>query len=339
MHDKKVTRIAVFDIIKLFAIFLVIWGHCLLHLQNYQYDIWDNPLYRWISSFHMPLFMMISGFFSAKIRTGLKEYIQNKFYHLIFPSLTFGILFVVSWHFICGGGIFKPYILCYWFLKSAFICSLLYYFAEKVRPKLLGYLLTVTLSIGFYLYMVNLMYIPFLTGVWLFRHKENIKKHSLSLSLCALILYLYLFTNWNFQMASMPLFRAYMYLNSDTIHEIWYPLYCYIYKIIMGLSGSIFIITLFIELAKWIPTNRIGKLLGSWGMLTLGIYLWQAIILEHIMMKTIDLSQLDYTIFNYIVSPLLSLIILVVCVGLTKLLKANTWTNYIFLGNKPSNNK
>ena len=74
-------------------------------------------------------------------------------------------------------------------------------------------------------------------------------------------------------------------------------------------------------------------------MLTLGIYLWQAIILEHIMMKTIDLSQLDYTIFNYIVSPLLSLIILMVCVGLTKLLKANTWTNYIFLGNKPSNNK
>lgn len=105
-NGKNSSRIKVFDIIKLFAIFLVIWGHVILHLQNYQFDKWDNPLYRWICSFHMPLFMMISGFFSSKIKLGFKDFTINKFRHLILPSMTFGIIFILSWHFVCGGGDF-----------------------------------------------------------------------------------------------------------------------------------------------------------------------------------------------------------------------------------------
>lgn len=63
-----------FDAIKLFAIYLVIWGHCILHLQGYKFDQWQNPIYRLICSFHMPLFMTISGYFAQNIfRRGLIE--------------------------------------------------------------------------------------------------------------------------------------------------------------------------------------------------------------------------------------------------------------------------
>ncbi len=102
----KQPRILVFDIIKLFAIFLVVWGHCIMHLQGYKYDSWANPLYRWIYSFHMPLFMMISGFFSARADGSFIKFTAKKFRQLILPSLVFGVIFALSWHFVAGGGYF-----------------------------------------------------------------------------------------------------------------------------------------------------------------------------------------------------------------------------------------
>lgn len=57
-------RIVAFDIIKLIAIYLVIVGHCTQHLlSSFEYE---EPVYLFIYSFHMPLFMFLSGFFSCK---------------------------------------------------------------------------------------------------------------------------------------------------------------------------------------------------------------------------------------------------------------------------------
>lgn len=330
-RSKQHQRIIVFDIIKLFAIFLVIWGHCILHLQNHQYNVWGNPLYRWIASFHMPLFMMISGFFSSKT-LGIREFAQKKFHQLILPSLTFGVLFVLSWHFVCGGGVLKPYILCYWFLKSAFICSLLYFMAEKFQNRIVGYIITIGISLWCFLYFVNLMYIPFLVGVGLYQHKNRFIRNSLPILLFTGTGFLSMFFYWDYTMASMPLLRLYRYLNPVVWPQLGYHSYCYAYKVVMGILGSVFIITTFIQLAKYLPSNRIGRLFGKWGTMTLGIYLWQAIILEHFMMRTIDLSKLDWNIFNYCVTPLLSVGVMVICILLTKPLRYNRWTTYLFLG-------
>ena len=56
-------RLRSFDILKLFAIFLVLWGHCIQYFLSSKPV--DEPLYRTIYAFHMPLFMMISGYFAA----------------------------------------------------------------------------------------------------------------------------------------------------------------------------------------------------------------------------------------------------------------------------------
>ena len=63
MKDNN-TRLVYFDMLKLFAIFLVIVGHCAQYLLSSS--PYDEPLYVYIYSFHMPLFMIISGFFSFK---------------------------------------------------------------------------------------------------------------------------------------------------------------------------------------------------------------------------------------------------------------------------------
>ena len=63
-------RIIAFDLIKLFAIFLVIEGHCTQHLlSSFEYD---EPVYVYIYSFHMPLFMFLSGYFSFKKNIDIK---------------------------------------------------------------------------------------------------------------------------------------------------------------------------------------------------------------------------------------------------------------------------
>ena len=62
INTNNVARNKAFDVLKLFAIFLVVWGHCIQNLHSG--DFYSEPVYKIIYSFHMPLFMVISGFFS-----------------------------------------------------------------------------------------------------------------------------------------------------------------------------------------------------------------------------------------------------------------------------------
>lgn len=66
------TRIAAWDLLKLFAIFLVVYGHCMQHLL--EVDTRYNPMFLWITSFHMPLFMTLSGLFARNsFRASFKD--------------------------------------------------------------------------------------------------------------------------------------------------------------------------------------------------------------------------------------------------------------------------
>lgn len=44
------------------AIFLMLWGHCIQVFIPVGVDFFENPVFRFIYSFHMPLFMLISGY-------------------------------------------------------------------------------------------------------------------------------------------------------------------------------------------------------------------------------------------------------------------------------------
>jgi len=68
------------DLSRGFAIFLVIWGHVIQQGLYGVTDVTENLVFKWIYSFHMPLFMLISGFFfyhSQKKKT-LRDLVVNK---------------------------------------------------------------------------------------------------------------------------------------------------------------------------------------------------------------------------------------------------------------------
>ena len=47
------------------AIFLMLWGHCIQCCCLGDFDFYENDVFRVIYSFHMPLFMLISGYLNT----------------------------------------------------------------------------------------------------------------------------------------------------------------------------------------------------------------------------------------------------------------------------------
>lgn len=82
-------RILYWDIIKFFAIFCVVYGHAIQNLNSPNRSLWDSPMENYIISFHMPLFMIVSGYFARTItKLRIHEIIKKKFRQFIIPSVT-----------------------------------------------------------------------------------------------------------------------------------------------------------------------------------------------------------------------------------------------------------
>lgn len=85
------TRIAAWDLLKLFAIFLVVYGHCMQHLL--EVDTRYNPMFLWITSFHMPLFMTLSGLFARNsFRASFKDYFMKRGRQVLLPCLSWSLI-------------------------------------------------------------------------------------------------------------------------------------------------------------------------------------------------------------------------------------------------------
>lgn len=242
-------RLVVFDLLKLLAIFLVLWGHCVQHLLSPAYG--EEPLHRVIYSFHMPLFMMISGFFagsSARLTWGV--FLKKKFVQLLLPWLTWSALLIVAkalatstlWGLgLSDHGIDEERLLSYidvfegsfWFLKTAFVCHVLSFIAMQAgRYKALA--IAISLLASHYLNFVQLpsiMYASFLVGMLLKARWEQFVRHARVIFPIALVGYLLLFL-WSEQY--MPL----------TIHLFSNP-WAWALKIPLGLLGSIAVVALF----------------------------------------------------------------------------------------------
>ena len=69
INKQNKDRIAAWDLLKLFAIFFVLYGHCMQHLLDVNPQ--NNPMFLWICTFHMPLFMGLLEFGVMDIANGI----------------------------------------------------------------------------------------------------------------------------------------------------------------------------------------------------------------------------------------------------------------------------
>lgn len=129
------------DLLKAFAIILVVIGHV---VSTYDPREYSAPIARWIYSFHMPLFMMLSGmFFKYTLNKPFWKMFKTKCRTILLPLLSWSIVLLIfqliastpvsEWtenvrNWIMSGGPLRGY----WYLKCLFIYLLAGYIAVKV---------------------------------------------------------------------------------------------------------------------------------------------------------------------------------------------------------------
>ena len=85
-------RILYFDSLKFFAIWLVVFGHYLMEIDCGSVGFYTNQV---IYTFHMPLFIMISGFFAQKGEPSFSNLIIKKTTTLLLPVVIWTAIIVI----------------------------------------------------------------------------------------------------------------------------------------------------------------------------------------------------------------------------------------------------
>lgn len=315
----RANRLASFDLLKLFAIFLVLWGHCIQHLFSLEPK--ENIVYIGIYTFHMPLFMMIAGYFSRKtLKVRFTTFLLKKAQQLLLPCLSFGLMTWCLWSLIFYvihgdypllGELVSTIGNNYWFLKSLFCCYLLAWCGQHSGLKFYyWFLITLVISQFISLYNLRLMYPAFVIGLLI---RENQWLMSIIKSKSGL------------------LFIVFMVLGLLFGKFIWDY---YAIRILLGLLGAIALVGVGTKYLERFASNNFSLRLCNIGRQTLGIYLLQGLILESILPVLINFNKINIWLFTLVVSPLISLAILLLCSQILQILSKSNVLAFCFLGQR-----
>lgn len=325
-------RDLVFDALKFFAIFLVLWGHCIMHLTSAEAT--DDNIYLFIYSFHMPLFMTMVGYFSGSaLKMTFRELIANKGRQLIIPSVVVGTAYLIE-GVICGDmskGV-ATFIDMPWFLKCTFLCFLLYYVCSRAcRSRKAAIILGLLISLVFGRFSFIWMYPCFIFGVVLRNNYRLVKNNAGPVALFSGIIFSWMLIFWGAEFFIDRYKASIMTSLADmTLLPDWLLHYCY--RITIGLAATLFFISFFEYLSDKIKITALGRRICGWGTQTLGIYLYQTVILELIMARWIKLDSIPAVVFDFIVAPLVSAGVLLLCLWLISLTKKSRWLSLLLLG-------
>ena len=315
---------------KALAIFLVIWGHCILHLAAWNKN--DDTVFVVINTFHVSLFMMVAGYFStSSLSLGFGNMLLKKTKEMIIPCIPWGILLASLSTYYSQAGISHllfQFFDCLWFLKSLFLCYILAFITIRVGkiPAIIILLASMILTI----YKVNVMFPAFMLGVLLkkneIQEKESKIMRYLWIALPIFIITVYFYDGHYFNSPN----RIMGIIKAGSLNT-WLAYFGKTaFRIIVGNCGALAVFCIFRKFFASMSNNPICKI----GKETLGIYILQAVILETVL-KQYFTYQGGHAVFDFVIAPILSLIIMIICYGLTRLLDKNTITKGLLLGRFP----
>lgn len=329
-------RIGYIDNLKGFAIVLVVLGHLIQYItvpDNYLYD----GLWRWIYSFHMQLFVMISGMTVGTELLTFKDIptvVSRRFLQLIVPFIVWTILFSLSlqdFSFI-QRAIIDPGV-GYWFLWDLFFISVAFSLAVVLHNQTR---LNLLLSIGvFFLLLVLLsvflrhrfdsgriyrLYPFYVLGYYI--SKVNWKTRQLHFLAGGIILHCFLAMIW-FPIQPSSSITPYRIIN--------HFLSSLPFRFLVSLIGCISYYSLFRVIGGLLDNSWLNRL----GRLTLGIYTFHLLIVR--------LSS-RFFIFPHINNNLLQLLFLFALLVLllsisyyvVSYISKNRVMGLLFLGRLPS---
>lgn len=333
------------DFIRGFAIITVVIGHCIQFGSGLNAgNCLENNVFKFIYSFHMPLFMLLSGYlfyFTCK-KHSFSQNILSRFTTLFIPIITWNIIpfIMYTWHDRphTFGYLFKTYISTMmansWFLWAIFYCSFAVlivnrFFKDSPVIYLIGFILTFVIPDSRNLFLYKFMYPYFVIGYFYHKNSEALnEKYHMPLSNTKLlggsaIIFAALLCFFNTD--------SYIYTTKYTLlgKEILPQLGIDIYRFTIGLFGSVFIIMLLLKIHPKLD-EKIMKVFSVIGIHSLGIYMISGLIFQYL------LSNLTAWIvhINYLIILVEAVIILGISLLISLCIKKFTITNILFFGGR-----
>ena len=342
-------RILYWDVIKCFAIFMVVWGHSIEMLQPDISKIWNDPIASTIISFHMPLFMTVSGYFARSVfTTNLWDMVVKKARQLLLPSVSLYFIIGIALIFLrhqefCPA--FQSLLgycsVSFWFLKALFIYYVLTCAVVILWRKSSLLSISVVIFGGAILPVAWLDYVHcmsmfpyFLIGIILFKFEHVFFSHKIEILIGSCITYLILTYYYPTQEYDM-----YTHLFAWDI-EI---LRVYVLRTTIGVSASLALIIIIREMCLRLGDNRTVKFFAYIGTFTLGIYVIHTEINQfchQYMLPYISAlnpykgSPHEMLFFDYVICLPASVCIIACCIFAMKIIRLNKYTKLILLGEK-----
>lgn len=322
------------DFLKGLAIFLVVYGHSIQYCMDNNQDFFQNPIFKFIYSFHMPLFMLISGYlYSSSIqKRNSKDLILIRFKQLIIPAIAwYSIYTMVTAIFkdtdIVSGIInyLKGIPYQFWFLFTLFYLSIISivvnkYFNDRPIYYIALYMILLIIPDKLNIQYLKFMYPYFLIGYYYRKHKEIFDEYKTILFKVSIIMFIILILGWK---KEFYIYTTGMSLYNVNIIE---KIFIICYRYIIGLIGSIVIIGLSDKLYKFDKYKIFSKL----GKHTLEIYIIQSYIMIGLDKLTININNTYF--YNLIFTPIIAISVIMICLAVKKAILKNKRVSSILLG-------
>lgn len=332
-----------YDVIKGIAIFLVVFGHCIQFGSGMTYleesRHFEDNVFKAIYSFHMALFMLISGYFFGNTaqKYSTRQIIITRFTQLLLPlivwttitTLIFGDLSFKKLGVIgVAFELIRNLTTELWYIWAVFWCSLITFVIRRwgKDKKYLHILVVIVLlftakgnNAQYYLYL----YPYFVAGYLWWQRKKDIAINRYTLAVVTLVAYVVLL---RFYSKDSFIYTTGTFLNARNLPT---QLFIDVYRWIIGGLGSVLVLLIVRILIDWKPTIEIWNFLAQIGKKSLGIYIISGNINVLILMKLA--SDFCPSYFTNLVE---AVIIVAICYYLTKLLEQNKWIKQLFLGGR-----
>lgn len=333
------TRIPYLDFLKFFAIANVLLGHSVEQLSGN--DFWDNPIWSFIYAYHMPLFMLLCGyFFGSSLKLSLVELLKKKFIQLLIPSLTAFVLLWVAvviigdnpWPALFSSD-WMGFMNTVWFLKCVFFCYLIgYIFIRLFHNVWLSAILSVILfSLLPYGDVANLNFmLPMFWTGYICKLKQGfLDSHRIISLLTVSVVFFLLLPFWSGRLTVYMVPIRFVDWHTWTFDDWNFSVA--LYRLAIGIAGGMMFFLLAPYVYRHVEGNKLVSSLNGIGRSTLGIYWLQTFLLEY---TFYTLGFYVTTGWTFLLSPCLALVELVLCYQLVLLLRKYSCTRLWILGER-----
>ena len=242
------------DVVKGVAIFLMLWGHCIQYCALYDVYYPEDLVYKTIYTFHMPIFMLVSGylFFYSFRKRNMAQLLEHRMRGMLQPIVmaTFlnNILLQIPRYVMSNrvdflyGSLFQGVGDSLWFLWAVLYCSLVVGVCCKLTDKISLQIPLLILGAFVILLvpqwnMTLFMYPYFVAGFFCGRFRDSVKKLYKVLKFASLVLFPVMVTFYETKhyIYVTPMFSQELGLAGSASIAL--------YRCVIGFVGSVFMLT------------------------------------------------------------------------------------------------